>query len=171
MPPENQRVLRAYDDAKRRFPDLTQGEFMAAWHKSKRTGKPISAEIGTEAYNKKVLQSEARYFRLIREGKRRPRKLVQQAERWSGRVQVTIGKGDNTKSFDMQLQQGISKLDVFRLKDTKKFQRIARKHARAFDQRYGTGLTDQIDTTQVAPVQNFNPRAKVELFIGKVADE
>ena len=165
LPPENARVLRAYDDAKKRNPDLTQGEFMAVWHTSRRTGKPINATIGTEKYNRKILQSEARYFRLIREGKRKPSKLLQQAERWNHRVQVTMGEGNQKKSFDMQVHKGISKLDIFKLRDNATFKRIAKQHAKAFDNRYGTGLQDDMDETlEMRPVQHFGPRAKVVEF-------
>ncbi len=138
LPPENQRVWRAWQDAKQRNPDLTLGEFgVTVFGPPRGRGKAVAAKFGTSDFHKREVESRARYVRLIFEGKRRPQKLSQRADN-GGVFNVTVGRGKSQRSFNLILPRGVSRLDAYNLLDSPEMKRLAKEQAEAWRQRYDT---------------------------------
>lgn len=136
LPPENQRVAQAWQDAKARNPRLTQAEFSAAVFGGRKRAKAKAFGGPPESWPKRQAEADARYLRLILEGKRRPVTLVRRADR-GGVVNVAVRHGDAYSSFNIRLPSGVSKLDAFRLRDSKQLRKIIREQAKAWAKRYG----------------------------------
>lgn len=141
LPPENQRVARAWEDAKRRDPSLTQAEFSAAVFGGRRRGKGKKLGGQPEEWTARQRAADARYLRLILEGKRRPRTLLKRADR-GGVVNVAVRHGGSYSSFNVRLPPGTSKLDAFRIRNSREFRKTLRAQARAWAKRYAEDAED-----------------------------
>lgn len=136
LPPENQRVARAWEKAKRRDPSLTQADFAAAAFGGRRRGKGKAFSGPPETWPERQREADARYLRLILEGKRRPSELVRYADR-GGVVNVAVRHGGAYSSFNVRLPAGASKLDAFDIRQTRKFRKTLQAQAAAWAKRYG----------------------------------
>lgn len=141
LPAESQRVARAWEDAKRRNPQLTQADFSAAVFggRKRAPGKPFGGP--PETWQRRQREADARYLRLVLEGKRVPKKLVARADR-GGVVNVGVRHGRGWSSFNIRLPRGVSKLDAFTLSEQNRFRQIVNEQARSWAKRYAEDLAD-----------------------------
>jgi hypothetical protein len=144
LAPENQRIANAYDAAKRNNPSLTQAQFAGAVFggRKRAPGKPYGGAPDT--WTKRQRQADARYLRLILEGKRRPKSLLRRAES-SGSINVAIRHGDAWSSFSIRLPRGVSRLDfISRWRESDEFAGVMKIAVRNWSARYdeGTELFD-----------------------------
>lgn len=158
LPPENQRVALAWEEAKRRDPSLTQAEFSAAVFGGRRRGKGKALGGRPEEWTARQRAADARYLRLILEGKRRPVTLVKRADR-GGVVNVAVRHGGTFSSFNVRLPPGTSKLDAFKLRSSREFRKTLRAQARAWAKRYAEDAEDfDTETPEIRGVRRARSR-------------
>jgi hypothetical protein len=155
LPPENQRIWRAWQDARQRDPSLTQADFaMTVWPQPRRglvrrravkAGKKLAPFDESEILHRER-QARARYLRLVFEGKRVPKTLNQRADTIGGDFNVVVGRGDKTKSFNVILPGGVSRIDAYKLIDSPEIKRLARKRAALWRKMYGAENVDDTPT-------------------------
>lgn len=172
LPAENRRVLCAWQQAKKENPELTEGEFaMTIWGppKSSKRMTPFLGEKERAELHKRQLQSRARYFRLVRSGERTPKKLNYSADHPTTRdlFNVTIGSGKNTKSFNLILSQGTSRLDAFKMLKSKEMKKIARRVARALRGRYPADVELDLSDTPTSIRSIRQSRRPEQIFPSK----